>query len=599
MKRILNKLGHFFVKLKASFADYKVTMTGIVLYTLYGTVMAAVPYTYEMSWFVFTYESEISSVFLIFCLSSLFIETCFREGSCETPALQSASYRSGKCRIVKICSYAAAVVISCGFTFFSALRETEQLGGISGAWLSETAVRLLPGYLLLLVIGTIYCSFRKTGVGFEEYTLKVFVNFFKTGIVYFILFIGMTMVCGIFNMLILNEGSFYLDSACGVLLTGLYLAPKCIISMQDMKSDPGPFSRSIVKYVLSVLTVCAAAIVYLYVLKIVLLWEIPSNEIFSILSALFCFGMPVWVMAECYRDGTKYSRLVSVLPYMFAPLICLQMYSMGVRIIQYGMTPDRYMGMMLIIFEAGCLLIWHFRKGRREIMLLLLSILVVISVFIPGINMYKLSEFWQFSILKKYYQAAESGEELSVLDSARLTGAWEYLDQQEKTRDIIEEYDIFDEKIVEKLNEEDVEEMNQSVYDTHYIHCCQMVGDLDVSDYGKMSMLNQDSQYDEIWRDETEVDFTEFQFVIRETGEKLPADIQDFAKRCMDYEKEHPDAIQEEMTEEMKAYNRICLDEGKELFINHFKVTYEEGIKNGKDYFSWQDMEIGGILLEK
>ena len=44
-----------------------------------------------------------------------------------------------------------------------------------------------------------------------------------------------------------------------------------------------------------------------------------------------------------YADETKYSFLVSSLPYIFAPLICLQIYAMGVRIYYNGMTPSRYM----------------------------------------------------------------------------------------------------------------------------------------------------------------------------------------------------------------------------------------------------------------
>lgn len=79
----------------------------------------------------------------------------------------------------------------------------------------------------------------------------------------------------------------------------------------------------------------------------------------------------------------------------------------------------------------------------------------------------------------------------------------------------------------------------------------------------------------------------------------MTVDIQDFAKRCMDYEIKHPYADKEEMSNAVKPYNRIQMDDGRELMMNHFQVTYQEGVKNGKEYFSWQDIEVGAILFEK
>ena len=53
------------------------------------------------------------------------------------------------------------------------------------------------------------------------------------------------------------------------------------------------------------------------------------------------------------------------------------------------------------------------------------------------------------------------------------------------------------------------------------------------------------------------------------------------------------------MSNAVKPYNRIQMDDGRELMMNHFQVTYQEGVKNGKEYFSWQDIEVGAILFEK
>lgn len=580
MRIIWEQIQKFKKNLKDSFADYKITIVGIVFLTLYGAIVSTLPYEYESSFLL--YGDVLSAALSLFCVASLFVETYFRGNK--------------KARILGL---AGAALAAGFFTFFLELDETVQIANVSGALLSQAAVRFVAGYILLLLGAAVYCCFKKAGMQFEKYVLKVFSNMFKTFIVYTILIIGAAIVLEIFGILFLEGSSFYLQSAGSILVTGLYLVPNCIIALNDMGDEPGPFSNMIVKYVLMALTICATVIVYLYILKIVIMWEIPSNEIFSILSALFCCGMPVWIMAGCYRDGTVYSRLMAAMPYIFAPLICLQVYSIGIRIWQYGMTTNRYMAMMLVVFEIGTLLIWHFFKGQREKILLLFCFLVVFSVYIPGINMYRLSNSWQLFYLKKYSQAAEAGQKLSGLEYERLAGSWKYLSQQEGMKDIAAEFPISDIEMVEKMAEQHGDEIGLTQYDTHYVHCCQLVGNLDIGSYQKMSMLNQDSCYDEIGDDGIEVDFSKLRFIDRGTGETIIVDIQNFAKRCMEYEIKHPDADREEMSDAAKSYNRIQLDDGRELIMNHFQVTYQEGVKNGKEYLSWQDIELGAILFEK
>ncbi len=580
MRSPQEQIQKFFLKLKTSFADYRITLIGILLLTIYGTISSMIPYEYEIS--IFMYENVVSEVLMLFCTASVLVETCFSEN-----------------RTAKLFGLLGAAFAAGFLTFCFGLDETVEIAGISGAFLSRMASRFMAGYVPLLLAATVYFCFKKTGMQFEKYALRVFSNLFKTFIVYVILTIGVTIVFGIFSVLFLEGSGFYLDSAGYILVMGGYLIPNCIAALNDMRSEPGSFSFMIVKYVLTGLTICAAVIVYLYIMKILILWEMPSNEIFSILSALFVCGMPIWLMAGGCQDENFYSRLISIMPYIFAPLICLQVYSMGVRIGQYGMTTNRYLGMMLIIFEIGTLFIWHFSKGKREKMIPFFCLLAAISVFAPGVNMYSLSNSWQSFYLKKYYQAAMADQELSDLEYERLAGAWKYLSKQEETKDKAAEYDISSIEQVEKMAEQHGDEIGLTQYDTHYVHCCQMVGELDIGRYQRMSMLNQDDCYDETGGNGIEVDFSNFRFVERGTGETLSVDLQDFAQRCIDYEKEHPNAYKEEMSDAAKPYNRIFLEDGRELVMNHFQVTYQEGIKDGKEYFSWQTLEVGAILFEK
>lgn len=605
----------FYAKLRESFADYRVTLVGIGLTTLYTAVIFALSFEYEVTVFDEPVFMVVSRALLYFCFGAVFTETALTER------------KKGK-----LCALIAAAVIAvpaaigtdlgADITAPAAL-ETEldadmQIAHISGDVLAELTERFLYGYLLLLVIGTVYCSYRKSGIGFSEYVLKVFFNLMKTFIVFWLLSFGVLLITGIINTLLFESYSNF-SVCCEILVIGFYLAPMCIIAIRDMGNAPDAFLETIVKYILTILSACGMAIVYLYIIKIVILWEIPSNEVFSIVSALFCLGMPVWLMFAYYENNTRYYKIFSRLPYLFAPLIFLQLYSMIVRIGQYGVTPDRYMGMALILFEIGTLLIWRFLKKKLETMLLFLGALVVIAVFVPGINMYRVSTLCQQSFLEKYYQAVLEGEVLSNLEYERLEGSYKYLRDQAQTKDVAVRYAIYKKSFVQMLKVQSETDPHMTNYDTHSIHCCQLVGTLDVGDYQTMDMLNQADCYNSAGDAPIEafypnqdgekevisygkgvpIDFTAFQFVRRATGEIITVDISDFAWKCMLYEAGHPDVSSAEISDAMRGDNRIQIDENTVLYLNHFQIRYSEGIQYGELYFEWYKPTISGILLEK
>lgn len=73
----------------------------------------------------------------------------------------------------------------------------------------------------------------------------------------------------------------------------------------------------------------------------------------------------------------------------------------------------------------------------------------------------------------------------------------------------------------------------------HQIHCCKMIGSLNVSGNSRFDMLNQDTRY------------------------------------------------------------KGSADDNRVLYLNHFKVSYQDGIKDGEAYFEIVNVDISGMLLEK
>ena len=583
----------FYKKYINLLTDYKVTLITTFLITMIKAVFFMLEYEFDME-IVWDVEN-ISRLFYYFGFGAFFIETLFIGDKVET--------LKKKRLIGKIAACLIAGFIAVSITYLSDMGYHTQFLGKTGKFWNEIAGRFTSGYLLLLVVGGVYLINRKKRVHmaeyrFETYILHVFSNLCKTFLVYLTLTIGAAMVGLVIDILFLDNEA----NLCGVFcifVIGFYLVPGSLYSLLDVQKESGAFLKMMVRYVFAGLTLSALAIVYLYVLKIVILWEMPSNEIFSIISALFCLGMPVWIMAEHYRDETKYSVVLSVLPYVFAPLMLLQAYSIGVRIYHNGLTQNRYIAVMLIVFEIAILIIWHWWKNRRENILLLLFILVAVSVFVPGVNMYSLSNRWQFSFLQKYYQMVEDGVVLSELEFERLEGAYGYLREQVEMDTAIAKYAINADEFMKLLEEQNAEKNDYTNLDTYRIYCTHLIGELDTTGYNKLNIVNSSRKYNADADANLEVDFSDFVFIYKNNEQEIRLDISTFADKCITMDKEISELSEDELEAAMIPYYKIAVDENAVLYINNFEVKYKEGIKDGKPYFEWEYIDVDGILLEK
>lgn len=388
-------------KIKQACSDYKVTVITIELFTLYaviGGMWSDFDLEYESPITKFLFSDMVLIFFLLlFMISSMLVESIFSYGN-----------KQRKIMPARIAGFAISaltdVILVWGIYAGNKAQEAELIFHLSGDVVEEWCGRFTVGYVLLTVVAIVYVCHRKSRVGFIEYVLHVCVNFAVSTATYFVLLIGSNFIVSIVNVLFL-EGYSTLGIYVVILLTGIYYVPSCIMAMNHMNNDIRDRTGILlIKYVLSGMTICAMVIVYIYLLKILIMWQIPSNEIFGIVAGLFCLGMPIWMIDYFYRDDTKYMRFLQILPFGLVPVIPVQAYAIGVRVYHNGMTPSRYVGVAVVLFEIVMLFIWRFGKEKLERVLLFIGAAIIAAFFIPGINMYSMSDRWQSTFLRTYYQ---------------------------------------------------------------------------------------------------------------------------------------------------------------------------------------------------
>lgn len=294
--------------------------------------------------------------------------------------------------------------------------------------------RMVIGYFLIVLLLAIFKITKDSEEGLSKYLLKVNKNLFYIGIIYVILNMGLMAILVILELLLLDGNSFLnIIIRVQTALLGLFLLPATMMAIINTKTEVTKFIDNIVCFVLLPLILVATAIIYIYMAKIFILKQIPKNAIFRILSALFIVYFPEWIMLESYKEKNNViNKICKLLPIAFIPFIGLQVYSIGVRCTENGLTPTRYLGIILIIFEAIAIFLNIYKDKKYVIHIYTTAIILIAVVTIcPIINMQTISNINQGSRLDKAWADGKGFEELDEREQDIIVSAYAYLKKQE------------------------------------------------------------------------------------------------------------------------------------------------------------------------
>ncbi len=476
--------------------------------------------------------------------------------------------------------YYILAIIWAGLLTFFAFTQVDILG-IKNDLFVHFIVRIISCYILSVSILSIYFNCKKSEKTFEDYLTNVVVSIFKVSLIYGILAIGSAIIVAIFNYLILNGKQYSLIGRVEILLLGIYYLPTIIYSFYKQDNEIGKFAKIVIRYVLGTLVMIAFAIIYIYILKILILRDIPSNQIFRILAALFAIGLPIWTMCMSMDEGKTFDKIYKKLPYLFIPFILLQMYSIGVRIGTNGLTEARYLCVVLIIFEIIYTMVYIKNKSKIEINLLIIMALIIISTIAPFINMFKLSALNQFNILKTYDQK----ENLSKEENNKLDGAYYFLRSSTIGKQYLENY---------KMKNEPYSEYSIDLYEDKsiYISARRKSNYLKIEGYKKLYEINANNyglrlinNSNEYRGKEIDKIFEKINFEINESKDTIDVNMVDLVKMYIQ--------MGDSLDRSFDNVNEIVIDSNKKIILDSFYISYNESTNEVENY------SIDGYLLEK
>ncbi len=547
MNKLKEKVKSLYLTLKKSMEQFPLTMITIIILTLI---------------YVIGLEGNVIGGTIL--RNIMLFGVTFANGAFLTETLTSEKKK-------KLIGYVISAVLALTFTYIIA--EPNILSKSIINWIEK----LFTCSMLSTFALSIYFNYKKSEKTFEKYLTSVFVNILKASIIYGILALGSIIVTAVFIFLILDGKDYTLLARIEILILGIYYVPALLYSLCNIEEKVSKFSKIVIKYVLGTLVIVAFAIIYIYIIKIIILRDIPSNQIFRILTALFILGCPIWTMIESFNEDTAIDKINKELPKLFIPFIALQIYSIGVRILDNGITENRYLCIVLIIFEIIYTIIKLRRKEVGKTILVFIA-LTIISTVIPYINMNNISKISQYNNLKIFKEKTEYTEE----EKQKIYGGYSYLQNTEEGNDLIKSLlTENEEEEIRNFRKQTVFEYDSDSDTIQRINGYADVEFIDVAEYKKLYMIDS-FNYSDKQGDISEV-FGNLELKLND-NETVYANISEKINEYIQYG--------ENLDKNFENINEIQIDNNKKLILRNISVSYDKVNKKVEDY------SIVGYLLE-
>ena len=425
-------------------------------------------------------------------------------------------------KAVRWCGIAATGVTAAILTHFTN-SPSEMTRGISSHWTTA--------YVIVLISLGIYRNYRTSGLPFNQYCIRVVHELSRLAIICAITGLGIVLVMATFVELILNGQHFMLILRAEFLVMGILVGSGLLDAQIHTDRELPRFFIVIVKYLLMILLVTAFAIIYGYILKIIITRIVPSNEIFRILAGLFIIGLPIWTLIGTFERDHFLVRIGVKLPWIFIPFLFLQGYAIRERILAYGLTPLRYLCLMLMLFEVIYIAVYTLRRRETAIMLPVIAFMAVICLIAPGINMFSISNRSQKAIFDRYISADFS--DLSEEDQSSLAGSYYYLAGNEEGKALLSETDPAKIEAIKASGLIGIREYDRNIYFTYEF---PLISE-DIRPFSRMTMLSNENFAS--GKNKDNYDPEKVEFYDAEGNLILTADLSGFLNQCIAAEAEH------------------------------------------------------------
>lgn len=389
-------------------------------------------------------------------------------------------------------------------------------------------------YVLLFGGITLFVVVKRSRLTMQEYYTRFLRNTIVMSIVVNVISTGVLFILYIFSTLIIKLEVFDLFMDAEILMLGFVHLPVFLTILTDNKKETSKVFKGVAWYVLMPIQIIATLIIYAYILKIFSLSELPKNQVYAICAGVVTSGILINFLAYSYLPQGKlniYGKLIKFYKYFLIPMIPLEIQAMNIRISNYGVTENRYLGVVFIIVQIiyltwelwvllGSLIAGIFKKkpesveygkstsefvendastpetmendaarkmgifgSHYEMFIFVIIGIYIVIAFMPGIRIHR---FIYSSNVKRLNEAIKEEDYIKAEACIDVLQGNVYGDEYLNDNFTDEEIDDIQTKAWGIIREREEQDDTGAQYIYHYIY----VDELDVKDYSKLTYVS-------------------------------------------------------------------------------------------------------------
>ncbi len=283
----------------------------------------------------------------------------------------------------------------------------------------DSAISVIRYFLLCSLTASLFFFFPfiKSEKSASYFAQKVFLRLAVTMIYYGIITGGVeAIIFAVENLLAVNVPSELYGHA-AVIIAGLFI-PSFFFAGIPQKDDPdGEYAKLIkilLHYIAYILLAAYSLVLYIYFIKILIVFELPSNELGNLVIYYSLISIAVLYFGWYTKDENRWTKIFhKFFPYIMIIPTLMMIVSFWVRINQYGFTEPRYYAILAAIFVLRSISVIKLQKKVRLIPLVI-SVLMLISIFGP-LSAFSVSKWSQNRRFEKILIEADMLEDGNIV----------------------------------------------------------------------------------------------------------------------------------------------------------------------------------------
>ena len=170
---------------------------------------------------------------------------------------------------------------------------------------------------------------------------------------------------------------------------GIVITPLLCCSLLDKSSEPGKgenFLRIMVDVILSTALVLYAAILYVYIIRVLLNWELPKGGVAYTVLGFLCVAMACYLL-RLQVEKRHYEWFYKAFPSLAIPPLVLLWIGVFRRVGEYGLTEPRvYLLVVSALMTLFVGMLFSEQSRRFQLMALILAASAILFTYVPGIR---------------------------------------------------------------------------------------------------------------------------------------------------------------------------------------------------------------------